>query len=166
MFFSASFDLIAEKTTNSIKMNNPNPCMTCGACCAFFRVSFTGQKLTMLAERFRSVSLSKYPPFIAVCAAPVRKIPDVSLWRELRVKTHIALFTKTVRPHAGNLQCPEKMASRMKHATAPGQNTDFRKYEKSSISTGCTKMRVPSLPELTFPWHYLPGIVNTFTIMT
>ncbi|EOL2787419.1 hypothetical protein QFO36_RS20180, partial [Escherichia coli] len=27
----------------------------------------------------------------------------------------------------------------MKHATAPGQNTDFRKYEKSSISTGCTK---------------------------
>ncbi|HAO2094658.1 TPA: YkgJ family cysteine cluster protein, partial [Escherichia coli] len=21
-------------------MNNPNPCMTCGACCAFFRVSF------------------------------------------------------------------------------------------------------------------------------
>ncbi|GDS99982.1 hypothetical protein BvCmsOUP014_00648 [Escherichia coli] len=38
--FSASFDLIAEKTTNSIKMNNPNPCMTCGACCAFFRVSF------------------------------------------------------------------------------------------------------------------------------
>ena len=40
MFFSAPFDLIAEKTTNSIKMNNPNPCMTCGACCAFFRVSF------------------------------------------------------------------------------------------------------------------------------
>ncbi|MBB9152092.1 YkgJ family cysteine cluster protein, partial [Escherichia coli] len=21
-------------------MSNPNPCMTCGACCAFFRVSF------------------------------------------------------------------------------------------------------------------------------
>lgn len=21
-------------------MNNPNPCMTCGACCAFFRISF------------------------------------------------------------------------------------------------------------------------------
>ncbi|HBP8873638.1 TPA: YkgJ family cysteine cluster protein, partial [Escherichia coli] len=21
-------------------MNNPNPCMRCGACCAFFRVSF------------------------------------------------------------------------------------------------------------------------------
>ncbi|MBO9191841.1 MAG: YkgJ family cysteine cluster protein [Escherichia coli] len=21
-------------------MNNPNPCMTCGACCVFFRVSF------------------------------------------------------------------------------------------------------------------------------
>ncbi|HFE1503914.1 TPA: YkgJ family cysteine cluster protein [Escherichia coli] len=21
-------------------MNNPNPCMTCGACCAFFHVSF------------------------------------------------------------------------------------------------------------------------------
>ncbi len=93
----------------------------------------------MLAERFRSVSLSKYPPFITVCAAPVRKIPDVSLWRELRVKTHIALFTKNVRPRAGNSQCPEKMASRMKPATAPGQNTDFRKSEKSSISTGCTK---------------------------
>ncbi|AWJ48585.1 hypothetical protein CO989_08740 [Escherichia coli] len=28
------------------------------------------------------------------------------------------------------------------------------------------KMRVPSLPELTFPWHYLPGIVYIFTIMT
>ncbi|EFI7699395.1 hypothetical protein G3S63_002840, partial [Escherichia coli] len=27
----------------------------------------------------------------------------------------------------------------MKHATAPGQNTDFRKSEKSSISTGCAK---------------------------
>ncbi|EIW6401610.1 YkgJ family cysteine cluster protein, partial [Escherichia coli] len=21
-------------------MSNPNPCITCGACCAFFRVSF------------------------------------------------------------------------------------------------------------------------------
>ncbi|HGU5081655.1 TPA: hypothetical protein RVS58_RS11715, partial [Escherichia coli] len=30
----------------------------------------------------------------------------------------------------------------MKHATAPGQNTDFRKYEKSSISTGCTKNEI------------------------
>ncbi|TJQ25111.1 hypothetical protein C9Z66_19340, partial [Escherichia coli] len=30
----------------------------------------------------------------------------------------------------------------MKHATAPGQNTDFRKSEKSSISTGCTKNEI------------------------
>ncbi len=71
--------------------------MTCGACCAFSASLFTGQKLTMLAERFRSVSLSKYLLFIAVCAAPIRKIPDVSLLpAPPPEKTHIALFTKTV----------------------------------------------------------------------
>ncbi|KYT01047.1 hypothetical protein AML35_00800 [Escherichia coli] len=112
----------------------------------------------MLAERFRSVSLSKYPPFIAVCAAPVRKIPDVSLWRELRVKTHIALFTKTVRPHAGNSQCPEKMASRMKHATAPGQNTDFRKSEKLLLSEKSTGTRSASLFLQTSLWQSLFAI--------
>lgn len=29
-----------KKTTNGIKMSNPNPYMTCDVCCAFFRVSF------------------------------------------------------------------------------------------------------------------------------
>ncbi|KYU57406.1 hypothetical protein AML71_22810 [Escherichia coli] len=85
----------------------------------------------MLAETSRSVSLSKYLLFIAVCAAPIRKIPDVSLWPAPPVKTHIALFTKTVRPHAGNSQCPAKMASRMKHVTAHGKNMDFPKSEYS-----------------------------------
>ncbi|TLD77063.1 YkgJ family cysteine cluster protein [Escherichia coli] len=40
MFFQPPFILSLQKTTNSIKMSNPNPYMTCGACCAFFRVSF------------------------------------------------------------------------------------------------------------------------------
>ncbi|QZY49956.1 YkgJ family cysteine cluster protein [Escherichia coli] len=42
-------------------MSNLNPCMTCGACCAFFRVSFTGPKPTMLAVLFPPGSLNKYP---------------------------------------------------------------------------------------------------------
>ncbi|EIH64205.1 hypothetical protein EC930624_2372 [Escherichia coli 93.0624] len=31
-------------------MSNPNPCMTCGACCAFFASLFTGLKQMMLAK--------------------------------------------------------------------------------------------------------------------
>ena len=49
-------------------MNNPNPCMTCGACCAFSASLFTGQKLTMLAERFRSVALAGTPGENAYCS--------------------------------------------------------------------------------------------------
>ncbi|EEC8989014.1 TPA: YkgJ family cysteine cluster protein [Escherichia coli] len=35
-------------------MNNPNPCMTCGAYCAFFRVSFYWVEADDAGERFIS----------------------------------------------------------------------------------------------------------------
>ncbi|EKJ0223351.1 YkgJ family cysteine cluster protein, partial [Escherichia coli] len=31
-------------------MSNPNPCMACGACCAFFRVSFYWAKVDDAGE--------------------------------------------------------------------------------------------------------------------
>lgn len=105
----------------------------------FFVSLFTGLKLTMLAETSRPVSLSKYPPFHRCMRGTNQKNPRCVALVTTQLKTHIALFTKTVRPYAGNSQCPAKMAKSMRHVTEPVQNTDFRKSEKSSISTGCAK---------------------------
>ena len=97
MFFSAPFYLIAEKTTNSIKMNNPNPCMTCGACCAFFRVSFYWTEADDAGGKV-SVSLTEQiSPFHRCMRGANQKNPRcVALAGPPPEKTHIALFTKTV----------------------------------------------------------------------
>ncbi len=149
MFFSAPFDLIAEKTTNSINMNNPNPCMTCGACCAFFRVSFYWAEADYAGGNVPASLTEQISPFHRCMRGTNQKNPRCVALTGPPVKTHIALFTKTARPHAGNSQCPEKMASRMKHVTAHGKNMDFPKSEYSPPCKNANN--ITSLISLT--WH-------------
>ncbi len=111
-------------------MSNPNPYMTCGACCAFFRVSFYWAEADDSGGNVPASLTEQTSPFHRCMRGTNQKNPRCVALAGTPVKTHIALFTKTVRPHAGNSQCPAKMAKSMRHVTAHEQYIDFRKSEK------------------------------------
>ncbi|END4071239.1 YkgJ family cysteine cluster protein, partial [Escherichia coli] len=86
-------------------MNNPNPCMTCGACCAFFRVSFYWTEADDAGGKV-SVSLTEQiSPFHRCMRGANQKNPRcVALAGPPGENAYCSVYKN--RPHAGNSQCP------------------------------------------------------------
>ncbi|EHP1978659.1 YkgJ family cysteine cluster protein [Escherichia coli] len=75
-------------------MNNPNPYMTCGACYAFFRVSFYWTETNDAGGNVPASLTEQISPFHRCMRGTNQKNPRCVARAGTPVKTHIALFTK------------------------------------------------------------------------
>lgn len=72
-----------------------NPCMTCGACCACFRVSFYWAEGDDASGRVPASLTEPVTPFYVVWPASTINSRTVKHYLEHRATTSVALFMKT-----------------------------------------------------------------------
>lgn len=84
-------------------MSDLNPCMSCGACCAYFRVSFYWAEADDAGGSVPAQLTEPVTPFYAVCAEPIRSEAIVSRWKAFRVSQRVAVFMSNDHILAANL---------------------------------------------------------------
>lgn len=117
-------------------MSNLNPCMTCGACCAFFRVSFYWAEADDAGGTIPARLTEQISPFTDAWAVPIRKTPDVLPLQEHRAKMPAARYIKIDRPRAENSPCLVRTESSMRLAIVQELNTGWHRYKYAIIN--CT----------------------------
>ncbi len=87
-----------------------NPCMTCGACCAYFRVSFYWAEGDDASGRVPASLTEPVTPFLRCMAGTNQKQPHCKALIGTRVKTSVALFMKTALQPVANFRYRAKEA--------------------------------------------------------
>ncbi len=100
-------------------MSEINPCMTCGACCAYFRVSFYWAEADDAGGLVPSALTEPLTPFLPPISARAAARPCLAI----SAMPFTALFMKTGLRRVANSPCPGKMARKTMPATGRGRAT-------------------------------------------
>lgn len=114
-------------------MSNLNPCMTCGACCAFFRVSFYWAEADDAGGTIPARLTEQISPFHRCMSGTNQKNPRCIALQEPRAKMPAARYIKIDRPHAENSPCLVRTESSMRLAIVQGLNTGWHRYKYTII---------------------------------
>ncbi len=108
-------------------MSEINPCMTCGACCAYFRVSFYWAEADDAGGLVPSALTEPLtlPPALHERHQPAPEPLRVRC-QATSVTPSTALFMKTVPHRAANSPCPVRMVRKMTPATGRGRAMAYR----------------------------------------
>ena len=137
--------------------------MTCGACCAFFRVSFYWAEGDDANGTVPASLTEQYPLFTDAWVALTRKTPDVLPLQEHLAKMHSVRYMKIAPLHAETSPCQVRTAKSMKHAIVQGLNTGWLRYKQTI--TWFALPRLLQQSEFRFPCTTKP-LLNEFFIIT
>lgn len=107
-------------------MSEINPCMTCGACCAYFRVSFYWAEADDAGGLVPSALTEPLTPFLRCMSGTNQRQSAARRCQATSVTPSTALFMKTVPHRAANSPCPVRMVRKMTPATGRGRAMAYR----------------------------------------
>lgn len=104
-------------------MSEINPCMTCGACCAYFRVSFYWAEADDAGGLVPSALTEPLTPFLrCMSGTNQRQSRCAALSGDIGDAVHCTIM-KTGLRRVANSPCPGKMARKTMPATGRGRAT-------------------------------------------
>lgn len=136
-------------------MSDHNPCMTCGACCAYFRVSFYWAEASDGGGTVPVDLTEPLTPFCAVCAAPTKNRAAVWHCKVSLGYPPAVPFTRIAPARVALSRCREGVARSMRHAIAPAPAMDYRRFTKI-----CFSIQALMLPPACYP-VYNCRLINT-----
>lgn len=136
-------------------MSDHNPCMTCGACCAYFRVSFYWAEASDGGGTVPVDLTEPLTPFLRCMRGTNQKQSRcVALEGELGYPP-AAPFTRIAPARVALSRCRERMGRSMRHAIAPAPAMDYRRFTKI-----CFSIQALMLPPACYP-VYNCRLINT-----
>lgn len=110
-------------------MSEINPCMTCGACCAYFRVSFYWAEADDAGGVVPTQLTEPLTPFLrCMSGTNQRQSRCTALSGEIGESVHCTIYHQRPSP-AASLLCQAKAANSTKRAIAPVPATACRRWE-------------------------------------
>lgn len=104
-------------------MSEINPCMTCGACCAYFRVSFYWAEADDAGGLVPSALTEPLTPFLRCMSGTNQRQSAARPCLAISATPFTALFMKTGLRRVANSPCPGKIARKTMPATGRGRAT-------------------------------------------
>lgn len=98
-------------------MSEINPCMTCGACCAYFRVSFYWAEADDAGGLVPAALTEPLTPFLRCMSGTNQRQSRCAALSGRSATPSTALSMKTVLRHVANSPCPGKTARKTTPAT-------------------------------------------------
>ncbi|STS90034.1 putative ferredoxin [Klebsiella variicola] len=107
-------------------MSEINPCMTCGACCAYFRVSFYWAEADDAGGLVPSALTEPLTPFLrCMSGTNQRQSRCAALSGDIGDAVHCTIYENRPSPCA-NSPCPVRMVRKMTPATGRGRAMAYR----------------------------------------
>ena len=135
-------------------MSDHNPCMTCGACCAYFRVSFYWAEASDGGGTVPVDLTEPLTPFLRCMRGTNQNRAAVWHWK-VNPYPPAAPFTRIAPARVALSRCRERMGRSMRHAIAPAPAMDYRRFTKI-----CFSIQALMLPPACYP-VYNCRLINT-----